>query len=264
MNTRYRPRHGLLLPTLLLCFLWPAQATAETSRWGNWGELSTSLGFTNIKPELSSGGLEVFDATFNGNPVGDLTLEDETVTDRGSETEPSLILDWRLPFFDGNWSLQTIIAPEYTFSFEGTGPALGDGVDGALGETKMLPPVLTLNYHFQIRDWPVTPYLGAGGTYLYSYSSRITAEELGSPSLDIENVTTWVAQAGLNLNLGWLGLGERAYFNLDVKYIDPVRADADIGEIFIEDDGDEIEAEAASLRLKLEPIAFSAGLGWRF
>ncbi len=254
MKIRLHPLTGLLISALLLSLLWPVQASSQTSCWDS---LSTSLGFTTIDPGLSSNPVRAIpDAN---DPDNVIELED-TVQDRGSSTRPSLTLTWRLPIFDGNWSVETVLGPPFRFSFEFTGGNdLSNEIDGKLGETDMLPPVLMLVYNFPLST-AVRPYLGAGGSYLYSFNSELTAEETAEGDLDIENVATWLIQAGANIDLDWLGWSENLFLNLDVKYIDSVRPMATISDL--ESQGTTIDR--TEVRLKLEPWAFSAGLGWRF
>lgn len=239
--------------------LLPVTATASSGH--GWPDsLETTLGLTVIDPRLSSDDIVVTDPD-----TGDsFTLEDSTITDRGSVARPSLALRWQLPSGNGNWALETVLAPPYRFSFEASGGDLENNVDGKLGETDMLPPVLILLYAFPVSG-PVQPYMGLGGTWLYSFNSRITANELGTADLEIDNVGTWLAQAGININLDLVGLNERLFFNLDMKYVDPVRADARITNMELDDGGGgTITVERSDVRFKLEPIAIGAGIGWRF
>lgn len=240
---------ALFLCTVLVGLLMPLQAGADDGRRDSF---SASLGFTTIDPGVSSENIRVFP-----DGGGKIVLDD-TIRDRGSATRPSLTLNWRLPLLDGNFSLETALAPAYHFSFEARGGQVDNAVAGKLGETDMLPPVLVLSYTFPVSP-AAHPYLGLGGTYLYSFNSEITTSQLASAELEIENVATWLIQAGINIDLDWLDRGDKLFLNLDVKYIGPVEADAEIRNINVGGTSGD-----SKIRLELEPWAFGAGLGWRF
>ena len=80
-----------------------------------------------------------------------------------------------------------------------------------LGDTWILPPTLTVQYHFQA-DAKFSPYVGAGINYSMFYGED---EKAPFTKLDVDGGIGWAAQAGFDywLNDHW-GL------NADVKYID--------------------------------------------
>ena len=77
----------------------------------------------------------------------------------------------------------------------------------SLGRVWLLPPILTLQYHFDVND-SLKPYIGAGVNYtiFYNESPRTVT------STHFRNSFGWALQAGVdyNLNEHWL-------INLDVK-----------------------------------------------
>lgn len=87
-----------------------------------------------------------------------------------------------------------------------------------LGETMILPPTLTLQYHFT-PDNAFSPYIGAGVNYSYFYGEDDGA---GFNDLDVTGGFGLAAQAGFDywLNDNW-GL------NVDVKYVD-LEVDVDV------------------------------------
>ncbi len=80
-----------------------------------------------------------------------------------------------------------------------------------LGETWILPPTLTLQYHFT-PDNKFSPYIGAGINYSLFYGENDAA---GVSDLNVDNGVGLALQAGFDywINDNW-GL------NLDAKYID--------------------------------------------
>lgn len=80
-----------------------------------------------------------------------------------------------------------------------------------LGEAWILPPTLTLQYHFQPEE-KFSPYIGAGINYSMFYGE---SDGTGFNDLDVDGGVGYALQAGFDywLNENW-GL------NMDVKYID--------------------------------------------
>jgi len=90
-----------------------------------------------------------------------------------------------------------------------------------VGETWILPPTLTLQYHFT-PDNKFSPYVGAGLNYSYFYGED---DGTGFNDLDVSGGFGYALQAGADywLNDNW-GL------NLDVKYVDlDIDVDVNLG-----------------------------------
>jgi outer membrane protein len=88
---------------------------------------------------------------------------------------------------------------------------------GKIGESGVLPPTLTLQYHFAPRA-AVRPYAGVGMNYTLFYSDKSSASlnaALGGPtSVDLSNSWGPALQAGLDVDLtkDW-------FLNVDAKYV---------------------------------------------
>ena len=80
-----------------------------------------------------------------------------------------------------------------------------------LGETWILPPTLTLQYHFT-PDKKFSPYVGAGINYSYFYGEDDGA---GFDNLEVDGGFGFALQAGVDY---WLN--DHWGINLDAKYID--------------------------------------------
>lgn len=113
-----------------------------------------------------------------------------------------------------------------------------DGAD--IGSFRHLPPTLSVQYHFAPQSaW--RPYLGAGLNY-----TRISRVRLLGGAADLESDSWGMAlQAGLDVRLD-----ARWSLNLDVKKL-RLRSDLLIG-------------GATASQVKVDPVLFGAGVGYRF
>lgn len=114
-----------------------------------------------------------------------------------------------------------------------------------LGETWILPPTLTLQYHFT-PDKKFSPYVGAGINYSLFYGED---DGTGFNDLDVTGGFGLAAQAGFDywINDNW-GL------NLDVKYVDlEVDVDVNLG-----------ATPLAADDVDLNPWIVGAGVSYRF
>ncbi|RME34350.1 MAG: OmpW family protein [Gammaproteobacteria bacterium] len=137
---------------------------------------------------------------------------------------------------------------EHNVNPEGTLPGvLGSSAD--IIDAKVLPPTLTLQYHF-FPEGAFRPYVGVGINYTLFYDEEATGGMAGS-SVDLNNSWGWAVQGGFDFTLK-----DNWFVNVDVKYIDidttasfsssspvgvPVAVDVDI-----------------------DPIVVGAGIGYRF
>ncbi|CAM2064507.1 OmpW family protein [Sulfidibacter corallicola] len=150
-------------------------------------------------------------------------------------------------FFNKNWGLE-IIAATSPHDISTESGALG-GADA--GEVWVLPPTLTLQYHFG-KDKAVDVYAGLGINYslFYNYDISDDLKGLGVSDIDFDS------SFGLAGNLGVdFKLTEKWVFNLDLKYID-IATDADL----------ELEAGGIldTLDVDIDPLVVGIGVGYRF
>ena len=114
-------------------------------------------------------------------------------------------------------------------------------LDGArIGSFRHLPPTLSLQYHF-LPAAAVQPYVGLGVNY-----TRISRVKLLDGAGDLEK-DSWGAsvQAGFDYRLN-----ERWSLNVDVKKL-TLRSDVFVG-------------GARASRVKVDPVLFGVGAGYRF
>ena len=115
------------------------------------------------------------------------------------------------------------------------------GID--LGKVSLLPPTLTLQYHFMPKE-RFSPYVGAGVNYTIFYNEDAPGGAV--TSIDYDNSFGWALQAGLDyaLNDNW-------YANLDVK------------KIFLSTDVS-INGGAINADVDLDPWIVGFGVGYKF
>ena len=119
--------------------------------------------------------------------------------------------------------------------------AVGPATDVEVHKTWVLPPVVSLQYHFapQAR---ISPYIGAGVNYMLFYSGK----DRNGFKVDIDDGFGYALQAGVDV-----ALKERWSANLDVK------------KVFFETDAS-INGGALKTKVKLDPWVVSAGVGYKF
>lgn len=114
-----------------------------------------------------------------------------------------------------------------------------------LGDAWILPPTLTLQYHFS-PDSKISPYVGAGINYSMFYGESSAG---GFNGLDVDGGFGLAFQAGVDywLNDNW-GL------NLDAKYVD-LQVDVDVNSGSTALNADDVD---------LDPWILGAGVSYRF
>ncbi|MBO6541573.1 MAG: OmpW family protein [Alphaproteobacteria bacterium] len=163
---------------------------------------------------------------------------DESASVRGLagsvEADGSLVPELDISyFFTDNIAAELILA---TSNHDMSATA---GVD--LGDVWVLPPTLTLQYHFSPKE-TFRPYVGAGINYTIFYG-----EDKGAvASIDYEDGFGYALQAGADFDLGnqWV-------FNIDVK------------KLWLNTDVT-INGGAITADVDLDPWIFGAGFGYRF
>ena len=115
--------------------------------------------------------------------------------------------------------------------------------NNVLGDTMILPPTLTLQYHF-MPEQKFSPYLGAGLNYSVFYGED---DASGFNNLDVDGGIGYAVQAGFDY---WLN--DKWGLNLDVKYID---LDVDVS----------VNNSALNAKdVKLDPWIVGAGVSYKF
>ncbi len=194
-------RKSLLALTLIAAL--PATALPATALADNWMMRVRAI---DIVPDVSSG-LPGFDVSSEWVPEVDFTY-----------------------FLAPNIGVELILA---TSRHEVTVPG------ASLGKLNVLPPTLTLQYHFQPTP-TIKPYVGAGVNYTRFYNVDL------APGLSIDkNSFGGALQAGVDI-----AVTQNGYINLDVK------------KIWIDTD---VKSGGVKLTtLDIDPVVWGVGYGFRF
>lgn len=140
-----------------------------------------------------------------------------------------------------------LIAATARHGLNGTGALAGVG---RLANTWVLPPTLTLQYHFA-PEGKIRPYIGAGINWTMFYADKASdalVDAIGATEVDLSNSWGWAAQAGVDIPLN-----DKMFVNLDIKYVDmDTTARLTTG------------ALVNTVRASIDPLIIGVGLGWRF
>lgn len=193
------------LALLLGAVLLPNLVHAEAGDW------VVRLRATNINPSEKSELGKQTDETYGAGVAGVL-YGTGTNLKVDSNTIPELDISY---YFTKNLAAELILAlgTKHDVKVDGSGGVLGNNRN--LGEVNLLPPTLTLQWHFN-PDQTLDPYVGAGVSYVRAMDDGLTARTaIGNYPIRIDR-NNWGAalQAGMDINLQdkWL-------LNVDVKKI---------------------------------------------
>lgn len=127
------------------------------------------------------------------------------------------------------------------------------GVPNAVGELAdswVLPPTLTLQYHFAPKA-KVRPYAGLGVNYTIFYNedaSEGLEDAIGDTEVEMDDSLGYALQAGVDFDLT-----DKLFLNLDVKYIDiDTKAKLTTGSL------------VNRVKVSIDPIVAGIGIGMRF
>ena len=182
----------------------------------------------NISPNDNS---QVVDL---GDPFGDLGV--------AVDNDTTLELDFTY-MLSKHLGLELILA-----TTEHVATGTNDLSGASVGSVNVLPPTLTLQYHFS-PGAKIRPYVGAGLNYTVFYGAKVgsaASEALEINKLSYDNSFGLAAQAGvdISINKDW-------FFNLDVKYIQiDTKATIHGGDF-----------DGATIDVDINPWVFGIGIG---
>ncbi|MDF1588226.1 MAG: OmpW family protein [Gammaproteobacteria bacterium] len=219
---------ALLAATGLSAIAAPAMAY-EAGDWLVRGRIAY------INPNDDSGSLFV-----NGGDTGPGVKVD-------NDTIPELDITYMIT---PNWGVELILGySEHTVTGEkgAVATSLGDVI-----ETKVLPPTLTLQYHFAPNS-NIRPYVGAGINYTHFFSEEVDGSVLRPAGGSVKLEDSWglAAQAGVDI-----AINDDWFFNADVKYIQ-IDTTAKFSNILG-------GATSARIDADIDPFVFGIGVGRRF
>ena len=187
----------------------------------------------NVGPNDDSGDLY----TGAGNLGEGVSVNDDTV--------PELDITYML---SPHWGLELILAySQHDVDSRGVPAGLGLG---KVIDAKVLPPTLTLQYHF-LPNAAVRPYVGLGVNYTHFFDESVSGV-LDQPDAKVKLDASWglAAQAGvdIDINQDW-------FVNLDVKYID-IQTEARFSGINL--------VNTANINTEINPFVYGIGISRRF
>lgn len=282
-----------MLGMLMTTPVW-ADENPDTSNSGYWSDFKVNwlglergakpfyfrAGYTLLAPDASSSEVRLS----NVEGEAELAISNGPIAGSGADVKsvdfPSTIIGYHLPWGNGQWAVETILALPLDVEFTTTGTlksqsiapfALGNVPTGVpalgeeFGEAKALPPVVTLVYRFMY-DKPVRPYLGAGVAMLFTYDAEVTNPVLtavNQPKLEIDPVVGYALQAGVEFNI-W----KNWWINADVKFVGGLEAAAKVTGMTVETPGlplyDVAEVGDATLDVTVDPWVYHIGIGFNF
>lgn len=163
-----------------------AAALAAPALAQSAGDWTVALGAGSVMPKDDTG-------TLAG------TLKSEV----GDDTRPTVTVEY---FVRDNLGVELLAATPFEHDVRVKGV-------GRVGSVKHLPPVLSLNYHFDTGS-AFRPYAGFGINYTGFWGEKTTGALAGS-DLDLESSWGWAMQAGADW---WLN--DRSAIRGTLRYID--------------------------------------------
>jgi len=152
-----------------------------------------------------------------------------------------------------NWGVELIlgVADHTVRTHKVAGSVVGGLGSKDVIDTKVIPPTLTLQYHF-LPDSNIRPYIGAGINYTYFTSEDVPSKSgVSAPGASVELDSSWglAAQAGVDI-----AINDDWFVNFDVKYID-IDTTAKFKRTAV---------GSAEIDADIDPFVWGIGIGRRF
>ena len=175
---------------------------------------------------LGVGAHQVAPKSDNGSLAGG-TLD----VDVGTDIRPTITAEY---FIADNWGIEVLAALPFEHDINIRGL-------GRVGSTKHLPPVVSLQYHFNSQG-KVSPFVGAGINYTRFFSTE-TSGALAGNDLDLDASWGLAAHAGLDVKIS-----DRGALRVDMRWID-IDSDASLN-------GNRIGT------VNIDPLVYGVALLW--
>ncbi len=166
-----------------------------------FANISVNVGAITVAPNDSSSTLNVVESVA-GLPAG------STQVSVNNNTQLGLTIDYKI---NNNWTAELIAATPFTHDVKVKGSAI-DGLD--VGSTKHLPPTLVAQYHFDMGNSNIDPFVGVGLNYTKFFSA--SASNTLKTTLQSLNVTTANDKVDLDLDDSF-GLALQAGVNYKIN-----------------------------------------------
>jgi len=205
---------------LISAALLSALASTPFSTMAAQGDWLVRFGAVNVSPNDSSTGLT------GVGPTATVGVSDNT--------QAFVNFSYMLK---ENIAIEVLAATPFKHDIVGTGAL---SALGKVGETKHLPPTVSVQYHFSPTN-NIRPYVGAGINYTTFFSEKATNT---ITSLELDDSFGLAVQAGvdIDINKDW-------FFNADIRKISiETTATTDLG----------------TSEVTIDPTVVSLGVGMRF
>ncbi len=177
---------------LLLCTLAAALSAAAPAMAQSKGDWTLGLGVGVVDPKSDAGDL-------NGAALGLGKLPTEV----DSDTKPTVTFEY---FVADNIGVEVLAALPFKHEISIKGV-------GKVGETKQLPPVVSLQYHF-VNDTKATPFVGLGVNYTTFFSTDAKGALAGT-NLDLDDSWGVAAHVGLDY-----AINDTSAVRVDLRWAD--------------------------------------------
>jgi outer membrane protein len=177
---------------LLLCTLAAALSAAAPAMAQSKGDWTLGLGVGVVDPKSDAGDL-------NGAALGLGKLPTEV----DSDTKPTVTVEY---FVADNIGVEVLAALPFKHEISIKGV-------GKVGETKQLPPVVSLQYHF-VNDTKATPFVGLGVNYTTFFDTDAKGALAGT-SLDLDDSWGVAAHVGLDY-----AIDDSSAVRIDLRWAD--------------------------------------------
>lgn len=162
-------------------------------------EFAINVGAIGVYPDDSSSSLSTVESVA-GLPAGSTQVAVD------SNVQLGLTIDY---IINKNWTVELVAATPFSHDITVKGSAI-DGLK--IGDTKHLPPTLLLQYHFDVGNEAISPFIGLGVNYTAFFDEKVSSE-LGGALTDL-GVMTAADKATLSLSDSW-GAAVQAGINID-------------------------------------------------
>lgn len=220
------------------------------------GDFQFRIGVGYVAPDTSNDNL-----VFEGTELDNFQID--------VDDQLSVVFDLTY-FLSPNWAVELLASAPFEHKIDGAG-ALAP-LD-QIGDTKHLPPTLSLQYHF-LPNQTFRPYVGAGLNYTLFFDDSTNAGlhegvvgtangalgtnfSGGNTNLSIDDSFGPALQAGLDIDLA-----DNWFWNLNVRYI-MINVDADLKTTTFDPDGLETVFRS-NIDVDIDPFVFSTQVGFRF
>ena len=231
---------------LIMAFLLPVSSQSYAADYDKW---KIRLRGIAIAPDDDSGQIIVNNTTSQGS---------------GVEVDAAFVPEFDLTYMiTPHWGIEAIAGiANHDVNIDGT-PNAGStltavgATDGLkLFDTWVLPPTVTLQYHF-LPESKIRPYVGVGVNYTAFLADNATSQleaAVGGPvKVSTENSWGYAFQAGVDYDID-----DKWFLNADVKYID-ISTAAKLGV-----NGGVNAGTVLNVDVDVDPWVFGVGVGYRF